>query len=68
MWNGVQARLSSERERRLASLLYPCGLSPAESVRGFPHEWSDVCEVARLRRIIFMQLMKGSICEGQTFV
>jgi hypothetical protein len=59
VWGWVQARLSSERERRLAYLLYHCGLEPAEIVRCCPQEWSDVHEVARLRRIILMQLMKG---------
>jgi hypothetical protein len=63
VWGWVQARLSSERERRLAYLLFHCGLEPAEIVRYFPQEWSDVHEVARLRHSIFMQLMKGLICE-----
>ena len=67
IWGWFQARLSSEREGRLAYLLYYCGLEPAEIVRYCPQEWSDVREVARLRRIIFMQLMKGLICEEQTF-
>ena len=67
IWGWFQARLSSEREGRLAYLLYHCGLEPAEIVRCCPQEWSDVQEVARLRRIIFMQLMKGLICEEQTF-
>jgi len=68
VWDRLQALLSSERERRLAYLLYHCGLDPAEIVRDSPQEWSDVQEVARLRRSIFVRLMKGLICEGQTFV
>jgi hypothetical protein len=59
IWSRVQARLSSEQERRLAYLLYHCGLSPAEIVRNCPQEWSDVHEVTRLRRIILERLMKG---------
>ncbi len=59
IWSRVQARLSSEYERRLAYLLYHCGLEPAEIVRYCPQEWSDVHEVARLRRIILERLMKG---------
>src|SRR2546422_2800410 len=51
VWSWVQARLSSEREGRLAYLLYHCGLEPAEIVRCCPQEWSDVHEVAHLRRI-----------------
>ncbi len=52
VWDRFAARLVSERERRLAYLLYHCGLQPAEIVRGSPQEWSDVHEVVRLRRII----------------
>ena len=68
LWNWVQTTLSSVRERRLAYLLYHCGLSPAEIVRGFPHEWSDVCEVAHVRCIVFERLTQGLICDGHTFV
>jgi hypothetical protein len=58
VWDRLQALLSNERERRLAYLLYHCGLEPAEIVRGLPQEWSDIQEVARLRRIILERLMK----------
>lgn len=57
VWDRLQARLSNQREQRLAYLLYHCGLEPAEIVRGSPQEWNDVHEVAHLRRIILMQLM-----------
>jgi hypothetical protein len=60
VWDRLQARLSNRREQRLAYLLYHCGLEPAEIVRCCPQEWSDVHEVVRLRRTIFMQLMKRS--------
>jgi hypothetical protein len=59
-WDRLQMLLSNERERRLAYLLYQCGLQPAEIVRCCPQEWSDVHEVARLRRIILERLMKSS--------
>jgi len=58
VWDRLQALLSSERERRLAYLLYHCGLEPVEIVRCCPEEWSDVHEVARLRRSILARLMK----------
>ena len=61
VWSWIQARLSSEHERRLAYLLYHCGLEPAEIVRDCPQEWRDVREVARLRRIILKQLTKRFI-------
>ncbi len=68
VWDRLQARLAGERELRLVYLLYHCGLDPAEIVRYCPQEWSDVHEVARLRRIILERLMKGLMCEGQTLV
>jgi hypothetical protein len=68
LWDRLQARLPNRREQRLAYLLYSCGLEPAEIVRGSPQEWSDVQEVARLRRIILARLMRGLICEEQPFV
>lgn len=61
VWNWVQATLSSEHERQLAYLLYHYGLSPEEIVRYYPQEWSDVHEVACLRRCILKQLTKGLI-------
>ena len=61
VWSWVQARLSSEHERRLAYLLYHCGLEPAEIVQYCPQEWSDVREVARLRCIILKRLTKELI-------
>jgi hypothetical protein len=58
VWDWLQSRLSSEREQRLAYLLYHCGLGPKDIVRCCPQEWSDVQEVVRLRRIILERLMK----------
>jgi hypothetical protein len=60
-WCRLQAELSNQRERRLAYLLYHCGLEPGEVVRACPQEWSDVHEVARLRRIILVQLMQSPV-------
>jgi hypothetical protein len=67
VWDRLQARLSNRRERRLAYLLYHCGLEPAEIVRFCPQEWSDVHELSRLRRIILARLLKELTCEGKTF-
>jgi hypothetical protein len=51
-WEVLQTLLPSARERRLAYLLYHCGLSPQEIVHCCPQEWSDVQEIYRLRRNI----------------
>lgn len=52
VWEGLQRVLPSERERRLAYLLYHCGLRPREIVRSLPQEWSEIQEIYRLRRDI----------------
>jgi hypothetical protein len=57
VWDQLQALLSNERERRLAYLLYHCGLEPSEIVRCCPQEWSDVQEIARLRHTILERLL-----------
>ena len=60
----LQARLSNQREQRLAFLLYHCGLEPGEIVRCCPQQWNDINEVAHLRRSIVMQLMKSPELSG----
>jgi hypothetical protein len=64
VWDRLQALLSNERERRLAYLLYHCGLDPAAIVRDSPQEWSDVHEVARLRGIILARLIQRPSCKA----
>ena len=49
--------LSDEREKRLAYLLFHCGLKPREIIRFCPQEWSDVHEIYRLRRNIMARLL-----------
>ncbi len=44
-WERLQRVLPDDREQRLASLLYHCGLRPAEIARLYPQEWSDVQDV-----------------------
>ena len=60
VWNWLQVGLTGERERRLAYLLYHCGLKPAQIVRCCPKEWSNVHEVTRLRCVILNRLMNES--------
>ena len=59
IWNRLLSRIPNLREQRLAYLLYHCGFEPAEIVLSWPQEWSDVREVARLRRSILERLMQG---------
>jgi len=65
VWEVLRTMLSNNRERRLAYLLYHCGLEPPEVVRGSPQEWSDIQEVTRLRRSILERLMQRPNCKEQ---
>jgi hypothetical protein len=55
-WERVKSLLPDDREQRLVSLLYHCGLRPAAIVALYPQEWSDVGEVIRLQAIILRRL------------
>ena len=58
IWEVLQDMLPNKRERRLAYLLYHCGLKPREIVRFCPQEWSDVQEIYRLRRNIVERFLR----------
>jgi hypothetical protein len=60
MWEVLQTMLPTQREQRLAYLLYHCGLKPREIVRFCPQEWSDVREIYHLRRSILERLMRNA--------
>ena len=52
--------LPSERERRLAFLLYHCNLKPREIVRRCPQEFPDVNEIFRMTRNIVDRLKRSA--------
>jgi hypothetical protein len=58
VWRILQSLLPDSRERRLASLLYNCGLKPREIVRFCPLEWNNVQEIYCLRRKIMDRLLR----------
>jgi hypothetical protein len=60
VWEILQRVLPSEREQRLAYLLYHCGLGPREIVRFCPQEWTDLQEIYRLRRNILDRLLRNT--------
>ncbi len=60
LWEVIRTMLPSERERRLAFLLYPCNLKPREIVRLCPQEFSNVDEIYRLRRNIVDRLERSA--------
>lgn len=58
LWEIIQGMLPNEREQRVAYLLFHCGLQPGEIIRGSPQEFSDMQEVARVRRDIIARLVQ----------
>jgi DNA-directed RNA polymerase specialized sigma subunit len=60
VWEALQTMLSDEREKRLAYLLFHCGLKPREIIRFCPQEWSDVREIYRLRCNIMQRLLHNA--------
>lgn len=56
LWNIIQQVLPDERERRVAYLLYHCGLKPAEIVRTCPHEFNDVQEIHSVRYAVIEKM------------
>ena len=56
VWNIIQDVLPDERERRVAYLLYHCGLKPVDIVRTYPHEFNDVQEIHRVRSVVIEKM------------
>src|SRR6266852_3819637 len=59
IWNSIQLLLPDEREKRLAYLLYYCGLKPREIVIRCPGEFDDVKEIYRLNHNIVERLRRN---------
>jgi hypothetical protein len=57
IWKILHTILPSDREKRLAYLLYHCGLGPREIVHFCPQEWNDVQDIYRLRVNIMERLL-----------
>ena len=59
VWELLQSMLLNVREQRLAYLLFHCGLKPGEIVHCCSREFSDMCEIYRLRRNIMERLLRN---------
>lgn len=57
IWKLLDTILPSDREKRLAYLLFHCGLGPKDIVIFFPQEFQDVGEISRLRCFIIERLL-----------
>lgn len=60
VWETLQAMLADGPERRLAYLLFHCGLKPQEIVHFYPKEWNDVQEIYHLRHSIIARLLRNA--------
>ena len=60
IWEVLQTMLLNPRERRLAYLLFYCGLKPREILRLCPEEWSGIREIYGLRRTILERLLRNA--------
>jgi hypothetical protein len=56
-WENLQEMLPDLRERRVAYLLFHCGLSPREIVRFCPQDFNDIDEISRLRLSLLERLL-----------
>ena len=59
IWNSIQPLLPDERERRLAYLLYYCGLKPRDIVIRCSQEFDNVKEIYRLNHNIVERLRRN---------
>lgn len=58
LWEVIRRLLPNQRERRLAYLLFHCGLKPRKIVRFCPQEFRSVGDIYRLRRNIVERLVR----------
>ena len=59
LWEVLAGLLPDKRTRRVAYLLFQCGLKPREIVHFCPGEFSDVQEIYRRRRNIFDRVLRN---------
>ena len=57
VWEMLDKMRLSDREQRVAYLLFHCGLGPKDIVRIFPEEFNDVREISLLRCSIIGRLL-----------
>jgi DNA-directed RNA polymerase specialized sigma24 family protein len=60
MWELLQHVLPNAREKRLAYLLFHCGLKPNEIVRYCPQEFGNVRDIYHLRGNIMERLLRNA--------
>ncbi|GAC1390198.1 MAG: hypothetical protein NVS4B11_06190 [Ktedonobacteraceae bacterium] len=61
IWEAIQSMLPNSRERRVAYLLFHCGLAPSEIIQYCPQEFGDAQEVYRLCCTIIERLLRTGV-------
>ena len=59
IWQSIESLLCDEREKRLAYLLYYCGLKPRDIIVRCSQEFDDVKEIYRLNHNIIERLRRN---------
>ena len=59
IWDDIQGFLPDERERRVAYLLYHCGLKPRDIIVRCSHEFKDVQEIYHLNHNVVKRLQRN---------
>jgi hypothetical protein len=60
-WERICGMLPTEREQRMAYLLFHCGLQPMDIVRTYPQEFSSPQEISLVRRTVIEQLLASEV-------
>ncbi len=65
-WERICGMLPTEREQRVAYLLFHCGLQPEDIVRLYPQELGDWHDICRVRRTVIGRLLASGITPAPT--
>ena len=65
-WERIRGMLPTEREQRVAYLLFHCGLPPEDIVRLYPQEVGDWQDICRVRRVVIGGLLASGITPAPT--
>ena len=58
LWTAVEACCTDDRDRLIARLVLQAGLKPRHIAEQFPHRFSDVSEVYRIKRNLIDRLRR----------
>ena len=57
VWESIEHMLCSNRQLRLAHLLFRCGLTPTEIVRSWPQEFNNMHEIHSVRQKVLERFL-----------